>query len=94
MMKTTSPVVVTTEDEIRRMIEQAARQAADETARRMMPSIGKVRPPHVTQKDAAEMVGVSRSTISKMIEHGTFRLNDFGLIPIEQIDAALMGRAA
>ena len=94
MMKTTSPVVVTTEDEIRRMIEQAARQAADETARRMMPSVGKVRPPHVTQKDAAEMVGVSRGTISKMIEHGTFRLNDFGLIPIEQIDAALMGRAA
>ncbi|MEM5294197.1 DNA-binding protein [Burkholderia sp. JPY481] len=49
----------------------------------------KPRPPHVTMKQAAEMLGLSRQTIAKMVRFGTFKLNHCGMIPIEQIDAAL-----
>jgi hypothetical protein len=47
------------------------------------------RPPHVTILQAAEMLGLSRWTVSKMVKMGQFRLNKCGLIPIEQVDAAL-----
>ncbi|CAJ3304067.1 DNA binding domain, excisionase family [Burkholderia pseudomallei] len=47
------------------------------------------RPPQVNQKQAAEMLGVSTRTIYNMIKAGTLRLNRCGMIPIEQIDAAL-----
>jgi excisionase family DNA binding protein len=48
------------------------------------------RPPHVTIKQAAEMLGLSRNTVSKMVHTGMFKLNMCGLIPIEQVDAALL----
>lgn len=51
------------------------------------------RPPQVTMKDAAAMLGIGRQTVSKMVKFGTFKLNRCGLIPIEQIDAALASRA-
>ncbi|MCO1371495.1 helix-turn-helix domain-containing protein [Burkholderia multivorans] len=47
------------------------------------------RPPHVNQKQAADMLGVSARTVHNMIKAGTLRLNRCGLIPIEQIDAVL-----
>lgn len=47
------------------------------------------RPAHVTITQAAEMLGLSRKTVSKMLHAGQFRLNKCGLIPIEQVDAAL-----
>jgi len=47
------------------------------------------RPPHVTIKQAAEMLGLSRNTVSKMLHTGQFKLNRCGLIPIEQVDALL-----
>lgn len=47
------------------------------------------RPPHVTIKQAAEMLGLSRHTVSKMVHAGQFKLNKCGRIPIEQVDAAL-----
>ena len=47
------------------------------------------RPSHVTQRQAAEMLCRSEPTIRKMVRDGTFRLNRCGLIPIEQVDAAL-----
>jgi excisionase family DNA binding protein len=47
------------------------------------------RPPHVTITQAAEMLGLSRHTVSKMVRAGQFKLNKCGLIPIEQIDRAL-----
>jgi|GEM_PF-2175887 len=50
------------------------------------------RPAHVTMKDAAEMLTLSRQTVSKMVKFGTFKLNKCGLIPILQIDAALASR--
>ena len=46
------------------------------------------RPTHVTQLQAAEMLGISRWTVSKMVKAGDLRLNRCGLIPIEEIDKA------
>lgn len=48
------------------------------------------RPPHVTQQQAALMLGLHRHTISKFVDSGKLRLNRCGLIPIEQVDALLM----
>lgn len=47
------------------------------------------RPSQVTQLQAAEMLGVSRATVSRMLKAGTIRLNKCGLIPISEIDKAL-----
>jgi predicted HTH domain antitoxin len=47
------------------------------------------RPSHVTHEQAAEMAGVSRGTISKMVSAGTIKLNGFGRIPVAEIDRVL-----
>lgn len=47
------------------------------------------RPSHVTQQQAAEMLGLHRSTIRRHIESGRLRLNRCGLIPTEQVDALI-----
>ena len=49
------------------------------------------RPTQVNQLQAAEMLGLSRVTIGKMVRHGKLRLNKCNMIPIEQIDRALAG---
>ena len=46
------------------------------------------RPSHATQDQAAEMAGVSRGTISKMIMSGRVKLNEFARIPLSEIDRA------
>ena len=48
------------------------------------------RPSHVTQDQAADMLNVSVSTISRMVKSGRLKLNKFGKIPIEEIDRARM----
>jgi DNA-binding transcriptional regulator LsrR (DeoR family) len=52
------------------------------------------RPHQVTQRQAAEMLGLSAPTIGRMVKAGTLRLNAAGLIPISEIDAALLAKAA
>jgi DNA-binding transcriptional regulator LsrR (DeoR family) len=47
------------------------------------------RPAHVTQKQAAEMMGLSVPTVRKMVACGTLTLNDCGMIPIHQVDMAI-----
>lgn len=47
------------------------------------------RPSHVTQTQAAEMLNVSRTTIHRMVQAGSLKLNKCGLIPITEIDKAL-----
>lgn len=47
------------------------------------------RPAQVTQTQAAEMLGISRPTLTRMIKAGTVRLNSCGLVPITEIDRAL-----
>ena len=44
------------------------------------------RPGHVTQKQAASMLGVSVATVNRMIKSGDLRLNGVRKIPIEQVD--------
>lgn len=51
------------------------------------------RPPHVTQSQAADMLGISRWTVAKMVESGQLRLNGCGRIPIGQIDKLLSASA-
>lgn len=43
------------------------------------------RPPHVNQKQAAEMLGISEPTLRKLLRHGTIRLNKLGQIPVSEI---------
>lgn len=52
------------------------------------------RPPHVTQRQAAEMLRVSPPTVSRMVKAGTLRLNKAGMIPIAQIDALIEAERA
>lgn len=48
------------------------------------------RPVHVNITQAAEMLGLSRPTVRKLMQSGKLRLNSCGLIPIEQVDALLL----
>lgn len=50
------------------------------------------RPSQVKHDQAAEMVGVSRGTISKMVKAGVIKLNKFGRIPVSEIDRAIASR--
>ena len=47
------------------------------------------RPLHVTMTQAAEILGLSRQTVAKMVRAGQMRLDRCGRIPIEQVDAML-----
>lgn len=47
------------------------------------------RPLQVNLTQAAEMLNVSRMTISGMVRAGTIKLCRIGLIPIEEVDRAL-----
>ena len=51
------------------------------------------RPPHVTQKQAAEMLGLSAPTVGKLVRSGRLKLNGAGLIPILQVDRLIMERS-
>lgn len=52
------------------------------------------RPTQVTQTQAAQMLGLSRITVGKLLRNGILSLNACGLIPIEQIDEARCARKA
>lgn len=47
------------------------------------------RPSQVTMVQAAQMLGLSAQTISKMVRQGRLPLNGLGMIPITEIDRAL-----
>lgn len=42
-------------------------------------------PTQVTQTQAAEMLGLSRSSVSKLVKSGILKLNKCGMIPTEQV---------
>lgn len=52
------------------------------------------RPPHVTMSQAAQMLGISRHTVSKLVHTGKLRLNGCGLIPIALVDALIESESA
>ena len=47
------------------------------------------RPSQVTQHQAAEMAGVSRTKIHRMVKAGILTLNKFGRIPTAEVDRAI-----
>ena len=52
------------------------------------------RPAQVTQSQAAEMLGISRPTMSRLVKAGIVRLNACGLVSISEVDRALQTRRA
>jgi len=52
------------------------------------------RPSSVTQVQAAEMIGISRETVRKMIRQGRIKMNEVGMIPVCEIDRVLAPKAA
>lgn len=52
------------------------------------------RPVQVTQLQAADMLGISRATVSRMVRNGALKLNSCGMISIAEIDRALAPRVA
>ena len=50
------------------------------------------RPPHVSQVQAAAMLGVSKATVSRLVKAGLLMLNGAGLIQIGQIDLIIEAR--
>lgn len=45
-------------------------------------------PTQVSQTQAAEMLGLSRQTVSKLVKQGTLKLNKCGMIPTELVLSA------
>lgn len=52
------------------------------------------RPSHVTKMQAAEMLGISHPTVTKLIAQGAIRMNRLGKIPTTEIDRILTARQA
>lgn len=50
------------------------------------------RPLQVNQQQAAEMMGVSRHTVGRLLKAGILRFNKLGMIPISEIDDAISSR--
>lgn len=88
MIATTSPVIIITNDELNALIGAAVTKAIEQ-AKKSLPRHNNVRPVDVNQTVAAKMLNISRPKIKRMLNAGILRLNKFGRIPIEQIDAAL-----
>lgn len=93
MLKTTEPVIIMTQEELNTLVEEVARKAVDEVMKRFPLGQPALRPHHVNQKQAAEMLGISHVTVGKLVRAGTLKLNACGLIPIEQIDLARSARS-
>ncbi|AOJ93134.1 Helix-turn-helix domain protein [Burkholderia multivorans] len=52
------------------------------------------RPVHVTQTQAAEMLGITARTVHTLVRTGKLKLNGLGRIPIAQIDELIAARNA
>jgi hypothetical protein len=66
--------------ELERIVERAVERAMKRHPR----------PTQVNLTQAGQMLNVSRTTVSRMVSAGKLRLNQCGLISIEQIDALLL----
>lgn len=81
-------IVVLKISELSGIISSAADLAVEKAIKRL-PKADQPRPFHLNQTQAAEVLGVSKATVSRMVRSGTFTLNSCGMIPIAQIDRAL-----
>lgn len=80
-----SDIVVIKREDLVSMLHDVAEM----TAKKVVNMIGKdaqMRPLHVNQIQAAEMLKMSPSTISRMVKAGSIRLNKCGMIPIDQLE--------
>lgn len=85
---------VITDQELRRVIEQAGRAGAEAALRSVLPRLDPMRPRHVNIKQAMEMTGFGRTKLNQLIGAHKLKLNDAGTIPIEQIDRLIAEPAA
>lgn len=81
-------IVILKMSELSSVITAAADLAVEKAIRRL-PRADQPRPFHLNQTQAAEVLGVSKATVSRMVRSGALTLNSCGLIPIAQIDRAL-----
>jgi hypothetical protein len=75
-----------TDDELRTVIERASRAGAEAALKSVLPRLDPMRPRHVNIKQAMEMTGLGRTTLSQLIVKHKIKVNGAGTIPIEQID--------
>lgn len=80
-------LVVLQKEDLNDLLRRAGEDAANRVVASIMDKVSPMRPRHVTQTQAAEMLNLSKSTICRMVKSGSIRLNKCGLISIEQIDA-------
>lgn len=80
-----SEIVVLQRDDLEAMLREVAESAAIRVAA-MFADKAALRPLHVNQSQAAEMLNLSVSTISRMVKAGNIRLNKCGMIPIDQLE--------
>ena len=52
------------------------------------------RPSQVNKVQAAQMLDIHYHTVTAMVKSGIIKLNKFGMIPMSEIDNALLSRAA
>ncbi len=80
-------VVVMKREDLEKVIQDAATRAVANSVELLIKNGSGLRPRHVNQSQAAEMLNISKSTVSRMVKSGSIRLNKCGLIPVEQIEA-------
>lgn len=84
-------LVVVQTSEIKSLIEQSVQKAVLNALSKIPRNGDTMRPSQVSQTQAAEMLGLSRGTIIKLIKNGTIKLNQCGMISTKQLDTIVHG---
>lgn len=79
-------IVVMKRADLEAAFEQIAERAARKMADLVASRTATMRPLHVNQSQAAEMLNLSVSTVSRMVKAGNIRLNKCGMIPMDQLE--------
>lgn len=79
-------IVVLKREDLEGMLRDVAEMTARRVGAMMLAKASNMRPLHVNQTQAAEMLDLSVSTISRMVKSGQIRLNKCGMIPVEQLE--------
>ena len=87
-MKAIPSLVVVDTAEITGIIEQAVEKAVWKAMARM-PKSDTFRPAQVTQGQAAEILGLHRTTVTKLLKNKSLNLNACGMIPMKELELAM-----
>ncbi len=82
-------LVVTDEDKIKALIEQSVEKAVMKAMSQLNKNSEALKPTHVTQIQAAEILQLNRSTVNKLVKSGQLKLNACGKISMKQLELAL-----